>query len=164
MLIVPSKFSTVAVVRLFLSGGHNFFGRHGLPPNENVMQEVDELECIAGCGVVGDRFFNYKPEYKGQITFFSLEILQALRKVFGVSHSGASAARRNVLITGCDLNRLVGRRFEVQGVWFEGTEECRPCYWMDRAFGPGAEAWLRGRGGLRARILTNGKLRRKDLL
>jgi hypothetical protein len=30
---------------------------------------------------------------------------------------------------------------------------------MDRAFGPGAEAFLKGRGGLRARIVGDGVLR-----
>jgi hypothetical protein len=39
-----------------------------------------------------------------------------------------------------------------------GTEESRPCFWMDHAFGPGAQAALKGRGGLRARILTSGRL------
>jgi len=38
-------------------------------------------------------------------------------------------------------------------------EECRPCYWMDRAIAPGAEQFLKGRGGLRARIFSNGELR-----
>jgi hypothetical protein len=47
----------------------------------------------------------------------------------------------------------------VQGVRFFGTEECRPCYWMDGVFAPGAQEFLRGRGGLRARILTDGCLR-----
>src|SRR5262249_43663907 len=49
--------------------------------------------------------------------------------------------------------------FELQGVRLFGTEECRPCYWMDRAFAPGAQEFLRGRGGLRAKILTSGRLR-----
>ena len=30
---------------------------------------------------------------------------------------------------------------------------------MDGAIHPGAEAWMRGRGGLRARILSDGVLR-----
>jgi MOSC domain-containing protein YiiM len=38
-------------------------------------------------------------------------------------------------------------------------EECRPCYWMDRAFAPGAYEFLKGRGGLRAKILCDGMLR-----
>ena len=60
---------------------------------------------------------------------------------------------------GVDLNKLIGQDFEIQGVHFHGTQECRPCYWMDRAVGPGAEEFLKGRGGLRARILTDGTLR-----
>jgi len=47
----------------------------------------------------------------------------------------------------------------VQGVTFAGVGECSPCHWMDDAIAPGAEAGLQGRGGLRARILTSGKLR-----
>jgi MOSC domain-containing protein YiiM len=34
-----------------------------------------------------------------------------------------------------------------------------PCFWMDKAFAPGAEEALEGQGGLRARILTDGILR-----
>ena len=58
-----------------------------------------------------------------------------------------------------DLNELIGQDFEIQGVAFHGTEECRPCYWMDRAIAPGAEEFLKGRGGLRARILNDGQIR-----
>lgn len=57
------------------------------------------------------------------------------------------------------MNRLAGTEFEIQGVRFRATEECSPCYWMDRAFAPGAEGLLKGRGGLRAVILTAGMLR-----
>jgi MOSC domain-containing protein YiiM len=58
-----------------------------------------------------------------------------------------------------DLNELIGQDFEIQGVPFHGTEECRPCYWMDRAIAPGAEEFLKGHGGLRAKILADGDLR-----
>jgi len=64
----------------------------------------------------------------------------------------------NVIVRGVDLNELIDHEFEVQGVRFRGTEECRPCYWMNEAFGPGAEEALRTRGGLRAQILTDGVL------
>ena len=67
--------------------------------------------------------------------------------------------RRNVLTTGVDLNTLIGQRFTLQGIEFEGVEECRPCYWMDEAIAPGAEDYLKGHGGLRARILNDGVLR-----
>jgi len=70
----------------------------------------------------------------------------------------ASLARRNVTTRGVDLNELIGQDIELQGVRFLGMEECRPCYWMDRAFAPGSHEFLKGRGGLRAKILTDGKL------
>jgi MOSC domain-containing protein YiiM len=54
---------------------------------------------------------------------------------------------------------LIGKNFECQGLVFQGVCECAPCYWMDEAIAPGAEAALQGRGGLRARILTGGILR-----
>jgi hypothetical protein len=38
-------------------------------------------------------------------------------------------------------------------------EECRPCYWMDRAIAPGTHEFLKSRGGLRAKILCDGVLR-----
>jgi MOSC domain-containing protein YiiM len=60
-----------------------------------------------------------------------------------------------------NLADWVGKRFRFQGIEFEGSEECRPCYWMDEAVGPGTEDLLKVnfRGGLRARILTDGVLR-----
>jgi MOSC domain-containing protein YiiM len=67
--------------------------------------------------------------------------------------------RRNVLTAEIDLNELIGKEFEVQGIHFAGVAECSPCFWMDQAFGPGAEKYLKGRGGLRARILSSGILR-----
>jgi MOSC domain-containing protein YiiM len=68
------------------------------------------------------------------------------------------AFRRNVLLEGADLNALIGHRFTLGGVEFEGTGESKPCYWMNAAVAPGAEDWLKGRGGLRAKILSDGKL------
>lgn len=148
------------IERLFVSPGHNYFGHHGGPAGTEPTLEVDALECVAGRGVRGDRFFDHAPDYKGQITFFSREILEALRRELGLPEARPEAARRNVLVSGADLGRFVGVEFELQGIRFLGTEECRPCYWMNGALGPGAHDWLRGRGGLRARILTDGVLRR----
>jgi len=145
---------------LFVSPGHNYVGHHGRPPGSHPIHEVGEVECVAGQGLRGDRFFAHQPDYKGQVTFFAGEVFDALRWEFALPDLSASAFRRNVVSEGVDLNTLIGQRFELQGVQFEGTEECRPCYWMDRAVAPGAEAWLKGRGGLRCRVLSDGWLRR----
>jgi MOSC domain-containing protein YiiM len=117
------------------------------------------IECMAGHGIRGDRFFDYQEDYKGQITFFSLEVFDELRRALQVQDCSPTSVRRNVITRDVDLNKLTNQEFEIQGVRFYGTGECRPCYWMDRAIAPGAEEFLKGRGGLRARILTDGELR-----
>lgn len=150
----------IRVRYLFISPGHNYFGHHGREPGTHPIVEVEQIECIAGQGIRGDRFFGFKENYKGQITFFAWEVFRALQRALTAEEVTPAATRRNVVTEGQDLNELIGRQFELQGVRFEGIEECRPCAWMDRAIKAGAEAWLKGRGGLRARILTSGILRR----
>ena len=149
------------IEHLYLSPGHNYFGHHGGPAGEHPVVAVAEVECVAGRGLRGDRFFDYKPDYKGQITFFAMEVLEAMRTELGLPDVAPAAVRRNVFTRGLDLNALIGAEFELQGVRFVGVEECRPCYWMDQAVAPGTEVWLQGRGGLRARILSDGRLRRE---
>lgn len=146
------------IAALHLSPGHNFFGHHGKPPDEHPMRSVATVECITGRGLRGDRFWDHKPDNPGQITFFAEEVHHALLRELGPPPCPPGAYRRNVLTRGADLNALIGREFTVQGVRFRGAAECKPCYWMDHAVGPGAEAWLKGRGGLRAQILHDGKL------
>jgi len=150
--------SKIRIVHLYISPAHNFFEHHGQPAGDNPTLEVEEVRCVARSGIEGDRFFNFKEDYKGQITFFASEVYDRLRRDLGVD-AAPSVFRRNAITRGVDLNTLIGKKFEIQGVQFEGVAECKPCYWMDTAFAPGAEAAMQGYGGLRARILTDGVLR-----
>lgn len=147
------------VVGIFISPGHNFFGHHEQPAGTYPAISVREVACVAGEGLRGDRFFGFKENYKGQVTFFSAEVFEAVCTQLGVGDKSPGVTRRNVVTRGADLNSLVGKRFVVQGIEFEGVAECSPCHWMNEAIAPGAEAALHGRGGLRARILTDGVLR-----
>ncbi len=148
------------VRHIYISSQHNFVGHHGRPPGETPMAEVESVECVAGKGLAGDRYFGFKEDYKGQVTFFSEEIHEGLCERLQVTGRAPSVYRRNVIVRGVDLNTLIGREFEVQGIRFAGTQEAAPCYWMNQAFAEGAEQALKGHGGLRARILTNGVLHR----
>ena len=150
----------IHVEQLFISPGHNFVGHHGQPAGEHPIMAVGEVECVAGRGLRGDRYFDYKEDFKGQITFFAMEVLEALRVELKRPDAQPQATRRNAFVRGVDLPSLIGQEFEVQGVRFVGVEESRPCDWMNSALGPGAKEWLHGRGGLRCRILTDGVLRR----
>lgn len=150
--------SRVTLRHIYISPAHNFFGHHGGPPGKSPITEMAHIECVAGRGVRGDRFFDHRENYKGQITFFAFEVYELLCEALKVFDKPPAVFRRNVITQGMDLNAFIGREFDLQGIRFRGTEECKPCYWMETAFAPGAEEFLRGRGGLRAVILNDGKL------
>lgn len=148
----------IELTHLYRSPGHDFFGRHGKGREEHAIESCDTLELVAGSGIVGDRFFDYKPDYKGQITFFEESVYEAVKSEFNLPELSSSAFRRNVIVRGVELDSLIGRHFAIGDIEFTGSEESKPCYWMDEACAPGVEEFLRGRGGLRARILTSGTL------
>jgi len=154
-----SEPNQIRVVGLFISPGHNFFGHHGRPAGNHPTIEMKEVECVAGQGLAGDRFCGFKSDYTGQITFFAAEVFEDVCRRLQIDGKSPCVTRRNVITRGVDLNSLIGKKFEVQGVAFEGVCECSPCQWMNEAIAPGAQAALHGRGGLRARVLTAGRLR-----
>lgn len=142
--------------QIFISPGHNYFGHHGRAPDNFPLIEVARIECVAGSGIRGDRFDDYRDDYKGQITLFSWEVFERLVAHFGLTNKSVGDLRRNVIVSGANLNELIGEEFSVQGVRLRGTAHCKPCYLMNQAVAPGAEEFLNGNGGLRAQILTDG--------
>ncbi|MEP6821091.1 MAG: MOSC domain-containing protein [Chthoniobacterales bacterium] len=146
--------------KIFISPGHNYYGHNGREPDDFPLQEVEQVECVAGHGLRGDRFYDFKDDYQGQVTFFSEEVFQELSAAFPEVEKSPGVLRRNIIVSGAHLIALIGQEFELQGVRFHGAAHCKPCYWMNRAFAPGAEDWLLdNKGGLRARILTDGWLK-----
>ena len=154
--------ANLSIVGLYISPGHNFFGRHGRHPGRNPALQVSEIRCLAGRGIVGDRFLDHAQDYRGQITFFSVEVYEDLCRTLDIWDRDPGVFRRNVIVAGAEPKQYIGREFDLQGVLFQGVSECSPCHWMNRAFGPGGEEQLKGRGGLRARILSDGMLRLGD--
>lgn len=146
---------------IWISPGNDFRGHHGGPRGDHGIIALNEAECVAGMGLKGDRYFGYKPDFKGQVTFLEAEVVDAVRAEFGKPDLTSSEFRRNLIVRGVRLGDWIGKRFRFQGIEFEGSEECKPCYWMDEAVAPGAEEFLKTscRGGLRARILSGGVLR-----
>lgn len=149
---------SITVHALYRAPGHSYKGRHGLGSVENPIEECERFELVAGSGIMGDRYFNHKPDFKGQITFFDQAVYEEVMQEFGVAELHPSAFRRNVLVSGIDLNSLIGKTFSLNGVRFSGSEEAAPCYWMNEACAEGVHQFLMGKGGLRCRILDDGEL------
>ena len=125
---------------------------------ENEVRDEETVELVAGSGIVGDRYYDYKEDFKGQITFFAEEVWEEVKEEFALPELPAHAFRRNAIVCGVDLNELIGRRFTIGDLEFTGSEEAKPCYWMNESCKPGVEEFLRGKGGLRCRIVRGGIL------
>jgi MOSC domain-containing protein YiiM len=114
--------------------------------------------------LVGDRFYGVPAHYDAQVTFIAGEVFDALKAEFNRPDFSPILTRRNIVVYGANLNQLVGRPFTLafddHTVEFLGATPCSPCGWMDAAMLPGAHQFLRGRGGLRARIVSDGTIRR----
>ena len=150
----------VTIHHIFISAGHNYFGRPKDGPGEHRTLDVDRVEAVAGQGLVDDRYFGVPAHYDAQITFVSWEVFSALQAEFGRGDWSPVLMRRNVVIEGVPLNQLIGQPFTLDFgddvAAFLGAKHCAPCAWMDAMLQPGAQRFLRGRGGLRARILKGG--------
>lgn len=148
------------LLHIYISKGHDYWGRQGEGRLQSGIEEVSSVECVAGSGLRGDRYFDYKPNFKGQVTFLDHKVVEEIRSVFKLPRLPASVFRRNLVVEGIELKKWLGRRFKFQGLIFEGSQECKPCEWMDRVVARGAEEFLkRGfRGGLRAKVISSGFL------
>jgi MOSC domain-containing protein YiiM len=143
----------VVVHHLFSSPGHNYFTRTKFERGNAPVIRHREITLEVAKGIAGDRF----EQGRYPITFFSLEVAELMETELEKSVD-ISDFRRNIIITGINLCELIGHRFTVGTVTFEGIAHCNPCPWMNAVIGRGAYALMKGRGGLRAHVIGGGKL------
>ena len=112
---------------------------------------VEAVEVTAE-GVVGDRYAQSR-----DLTLIEAEALEGLRGETGIELTPAES-RRQVLVRGIRLNDLVGEHFTVGGVECVGQEWCEPCNHLQGLTQPGVMRGLVHRAGLRADIVSGGRI------
>jgi MOSC domain-containing protein YiiM len=132
------------------------------------MQAVEQAEAIPGAGLEGDRYASkqgtfYKPAPDYELTLIESEAVEALRRDYEIT-LGPGDARRNIVTRGVPLNHLVGREFRVGDVKIRGIRLCEPCDHLQRLTGVSVIKGLLHRGGLRAQILSKGRIRVGDVV
>lgn len=151
---------------------------HIAPEASAKMETVTEVHAVPGRGLEGDRYFrgtgfySPRPSHGGrEVTLIEIESVEALDA--GVSSASgdrlgitlsAADTRRNIATSGVPLNHLVDKEFLVGPVLMRGTRLCEPCKHLDELTQPGVMGGLVHRGGLRARILTEGVIRPGDVV
>jgi MOSC domain-containing protein YiiM len=124
---------------------------HIAPEESQLPEPVGSVEVTAE-GLTGDRYFG-----RGDITLIEAEALEGLREDTGIELS-AAAVRRQILTRGIGLNDLLNKRFRVGEVEAVGVEWCEPCNHLEKLTQPGVLKGLVHRGGLRAEVVTPGRI------
>lgn len=129
------------------------------------MLSLSSVEALTDDGLFGDRYMETKnlrgPDY--QVTFIEIENIEAFTQVSGLALT-PEMPRRNIVTCGVRLNDLRGKRFKVGRAVFEGLELCEPCSLFAKRTHQEVLKFFVQKGGLRARILTGGKIQVGDLI
>ena len=132
------------------------------------MCSVEEIECVSGRGVAGDRYFDgtgtfsataKKPSH--EVTLVEVEEIDDFNERFGTNVKPEDL-RRNLVTRGIRLNDLVGQRFAIGSVIFEGIRLCEPCSHLAAVTRDEVLTRLVHQAGLRAAIVESGTVRVGD--
>lgn len=120
--------------------------------------EPQSVEALAGRGLAGDRYMLAMAgsDPKGNVTLIERASFEHLAGL-GIEVD-ESELRRNLVVTGIDLNPLLGREFRIGDVLCRTTELCEPCRYIEKRTVPGVLKALVERGGIRAEILASGTI------
>lgn len=122
------------------------------------MKKVDNVQALAGKGLVGDRHFKDSNDKKRQVTLIEIENINFINQLFGTSIPDINF-RRNIITQGIKLNELIGKEFSVGEVKLKAHDLCRPCKYLQERLGQkNLIKEFMYKGGLRCEILTDGKI------
>lgn len=145
----------VEIRHIYSSPEHNYFTREKFDTGKALSREHERVELEPDRGIKGDRFeFSQYP-----LTFVCEEVMREVCQSLELEYL-PSLFRRNIVMSGINLNQLIAKRFFIGDVEFEGLEHCAPCTWMNAVMKKGAYRLMSGRGGLRARVMRSGSLHR----
>ncbi len=134
------------------------------------MRLLAEVRAVPDKGLEGDRYFSRtgtfsptRPSPDFEITFIEQEQIEAFARESQLPFTSLHA-RRNIVTEGVRLNDLVGREFHVGEVRIRGIRLCEPCNYLAKISFPETLRGLVHKGGLRARVLSEGLIRTGDAI
>ena len=118
---------------------------------------VESAEAIVGLGLEGDHRCLKTPGSARQVTIISREFIHQIAHQLGMDFIDPTLLRRNLIISGMNLNLLRFQRLKIGEAILETSALCDPCSRMDESLGKGAAAAMFGYGGLCAKIIRGGR-------
>jgi len=130
--------------------------------NSQKIDEVKEIEVLAGKGIIGDRHFHNLNNNKGQITLIEKENIDYYNNKYKAEISYIDF-RRNIITEGIELNNLIKKKMEIGSVKILPYELCRPCSHLAQMVnGKDIIKEFLLKGGLRCEVLVSGKIKIGD--
>ena len=131
----------------------------GITKNHNQeIIEINEINLIAGKGIVGDRHFKDYNDPFNQLSIIESENIDEynLKNELNIPYLNF---RRNIITKGIKLNGLLEKRIKVGSIELEVIDLCRPCRHLSEKLNKNdiIKEFLR-KGGIRCQIINNGKI------
>lgn len=130
------------------------------------MQDRLDVEAVAGRGLIGDRYHAGRGTFSSRIAVAagarevslidSAALLECARRLGQAVN--AAMLRRNLVIEGLELMTMRGRVLMIGDVRLQVVSSCPPCGLLSRRLGLDMRQALHGIGGMRAAVLTGGRL------
>ena len=120
--------------------------------------ETNEINLIAGKGVLGDRHFRDYNDPYNQLSIIESEGIDEYNFKHKLDIPYLNF-RRNIVTKGVKLNNLVGKKISIGSVNLHVIDLCRPCRHLSEKLNRKdiIKEFLR-KGGIRCQIINNGKI------
>ena len=145
-------------------------GIHIAPHSGAPLVDLPEVLAVPGLGLEGDRYFYERGSFSRwpgphrAVSLIAEEDLALMRELSGISMT-PQESRRNLLTRGVPLRELVKKEFFIGSVKLRGERLCQPCKYLARLLNePELIPAMVNRGGIRARILTEGTIAKADTI
>jgi len=139
------------------------------------MQPQTFVRALEGKGLEGDRYAAAQGSYSRlarpaarHVSLIGLEAIEAANEELtqrGLLPFTPAETRRNIIIEGYDVYKLIGQEFWIGHVHLRGSEPTQPCHIPSAVAGKvGFAEAFRKRGGVRAEVLSDGIIAIGDVL
>ena len=131
----------------------------GLRPQRRApMLAVEQVMALEKHGLEGDHRCEKSPGSGRQVTLISREFMRQTAHFLSQEEIEPGLLRRNLVVSGINLNALRHQRFSIGDALFEAGALCHPCSRMEHALGKGGVAAMLGHGGLCCKVLRSGEI------
>tara|TARA_B100000131_G_scaffold287785_1_gene298671 strand:- start:54 stop:500 length:447 start_codon:yes stop_codon:yes gene_type:complete len=107
-------------------------------------------------GIINDRYYNNFKNKEEQVTLINLEEIEIFNKKIN-REINPKDFRRNIIVSGIKLNKLIGKKIKINNVILYIHEICQPCNYLQKKLSASnLVKLLVNKSGVRAEILSSG--------